>query len=68
VLEALGIDRLAPASQPHTGAVLSLAAEGRRVVTRPGSYGGADSLTRILAEIATSFDVAARITERKALA
>ena len=68
VLDALGIDRLAPTSQPHTGAVLSLVDDGRRVITRPGSYGAADSLTRILAEIATSFDAAARITERKALA
>lgn len=68
VLDALGIDRLVPTSQPHMGAVLSLVADGRRVVTRPGSYGGADSLTRILAEIATSFDAAARTTERKALA
>jgi uncharacterized protein YgbK (DUF1537 family) len=68
VLDALGIERLTPASQPHTGAVLSLAPDGRRVVTRPGSYGGADSLTRILAEIATSFGAASRTIERKALA
>jgi len=51
VLDALGIVHLSPLSQPHQGAVISLAAGGRLVATRPGSYGDAASLVTILAEI-----------------
>ncbi|MFD3380360.1 four-carbon acid sugar kinase family protein [Streptomyces sp. NPDC058697] len=47
VLDALGIRELLPLDQIHHGAVRSRTADGRRVVTRPGSYGGTDSLLRI---------------------
>ncbi|WP_063760021.1 four-carbon acid sugar kinase family protein [Streptomyces sclerotialus] len=47
VLDALGIDLLRPVGRIHHGAVHSRTADGRSVVTRPGSYGGTDSLLRI---------------------
>ncbi|MEW2401222.1 four-carbon acid sugar kinase family protein [Streptomyces sp. NPDC046862] len=47
VLDALGITQLRPVAQIHHGAVHSRAPDGRCVVTRPGSYGEADSLLRI---------------------
>ncbi|WP_232026184.1 four-carbon acid sugar kinase family protein [Streptomyces lincolnensis] len=47
VLDALSITHLRPVGQIHHGAVLSHTPDGRRVVTRPGSYGEADSLLRI---------------------
>jgi uncharacterized protein YgbK (DUF1537 family) len=47
VLDALGIRELLPLDQIHHGAVRSRTADGRRVVTRPGSYGDTDSLLRI---------------------
>lgn len=47
VLDALRITQLRPIAQIHHGAVHSHALDGRSVVTRPGSYGGADSLSRI---------------------
>ncbi|MFI8891868.1 four-carbon acid sugar kinase family protein [Streptomyces paradoxus] len=48
VLDVLRITDLRPAGQIHHGAVLSRTPDGRSVVTRPGSYGGADSLRRIV--------------------
>ncbi|WP_314173853.1 four-carbon acid sugar kinase family protein [Streptomyces winkii] len=47
VLDALGITQLTPAGQIHHGAVCAYAPDGRTVVTRPGSFGDADSLLRI---------------------
>lgn len=47
VLDALGIDALVPLTQIHHGAVHSRARAGTSVVTRPGSFGDADSLVRI---------------------
>ncbi|MFJ9582219.1 four-carbon acid sugar kinase family protein [Streptomyces acidicola] len=47
VLDALRITELRPVAQIHHGAVHSHAPDGRSVVTRPGSFGEADSLSRI---------------------
>ncbi|MFE1840452.1 nucleotide-binding domain containing protein [Streptomyces sviceus] len=47
VLDALGVAYLAPLGQIHHGAVHALTADGRHVVTRPGSFGDTDSLLRI---------------------
>ncbi|MEU0071129.1 4-hydroxythreonine-4-phosphate dehydrogenase PdxA [Streptomyces sp. NPDC006332] len=47
VLDALGVPHLAPLGQIHHGAVHALTPDGRHVVTRPGSFGGTDSLLRI---------------------
>ncbi|GGK92165.1 four-carbon acid sugar kinase family protein [Streptomyces flaveus] len=47
VLDALGIRELLPVGQIHHGAVHSRTADGRSVVTRPGSFGDTDSLLRI---------------------
>ncbi|NAZ75257.1 hypothetical protein GTQ99_07445, partial [Kineococcus sp. T13] len=44
VLDALGVRALEPLAQVHHGAVVSRAPDGRLVATRPGSFGGADSL------------------------
>ncbi|MEU9469388.1 four-carbon acid sugar kinase family protein [Streptomyces avermitilis] len=46
-LDALGIRELEPLGEIHHGAVHSRTPDGRRVVTRPGSYGAEDSLLRI---------------------
>ncbi|MEU0388191.1 four-carbon acid sugar kinase family protein [Streptomyces chartreusis] len=48
VLDALRITDLRPVGQVHHGAVISRTPDGRSVVTRPGSYGRADSLRRIV--------------------
>lgn len=48
VLAALDVTELVPLLQAHPGAVVSVAADGRLVTTRPGSYGAPDSLLRIL--------------------
>ncbi|MFD6992528.1 4-hydroxythreonine-4-phosphate dehydrogenase PdxA [Streptomyces sp. NPDC059943] len=47
VLEALGVRELRPWGQVHHGAVLATTPDGRTVVTRPGSFGDADSLRLI---------------------
>ncbi|HVX43256.1 MAG TPA: 4-hydroxythreonine-4-phosphate dehydrogenase PdxA, partial [Mycobacteriales bacterium] len=47
ILDRLGIDRLTPVASVHHGAVTCRTPDGRLVVTRPGSYGGPDSLIRI---------------------
>ncbi|GDY68422.1 hypothetical protein SAV14893_078150 [Streptomyces avermitilis] len=46
-LDALGIQELEPLGEIHHGAVHSRTPDGRRVVTRPGSYGAENSLLRI---------------------
>ncbi|QYN38108.1 4-hydroxythreonine-4-phosphate dehydrogenase PdxA [Pseudonocardia sp. DSM 110487] len=51
VLDELGIDELEPLAQIGHGAVRSRTADGRHVVTRPGSFGGVDSLRDIVAEL-----------------
>ena len=51
VLDELGIDGLEPLAQIGHGAVRSRTADGRHVVTRPGSFGGVDSLRDIVAEL-----------------
>ena len=48
VLDELGIVELLPIAEVHHGAVQSRAPDGRCVVTRPGSFGGPDSLLEIL--------------------
>jgi uncharacterized protein YgbK (DUF1537 family) len=47
VVNAIGLDSLRPVHEIHHGAVASVASDGRRVVTRPGSFGDADSLVTI---------------------
>jgi 4-phospho-D-threonate 3-dehydrogenase / 4-phospho-D-erythronate 3-dehydrogenase len=47
VLDALGIEVLEPVEAVHHGAVLSRTPDGGTVVTRPGSFGGPDSLVQI---------------------
>jgi 4-hydroxythreonine-4-phosphate dehydrogenase len=48
VLDALGVDHLEPVEAIHHGAVRSLLPDGGTVVTRPGSFGGPDSLVQIV--------------------
>jgi 4-hydroxythreonine-4-phosphate dehydrogenase len=48
VLDALGVDRLVPLAEIEHGAVLSRRPDGSAVVTRPGSFGGPESLLTIL--------------------
>jgi 4-hydroxythreonine-4-phosphate dehydrogenase len=48
VLDRLGVHSLEPIHEIHTGAIMSVTPTGRRVVTRPGSFGGSDSLVTIL--------------------
>lgn len=45
VLDALGTRALRPLCQPEHGVVVALADDGALVATRPGSFGGPDSLT-----------------------
>ncbi|MEV4468552.1 four-carbon acid sugar kinase family protein [Nonomuraea sp. NPDC049504] len=52
VLDALGVRELTPVGQVHHGAVHSHAPQGHAVVTRPGSFGGRDSLLRMAAHLA----------------
>jgi uncharacterized protein YgbK (DUF1537 family) len=47
VVDAIGLESLRPIHEIHHGAVASVASDGRRVVTRPGSFGDADSLVTI---------------------
>ncbi|MEV0490004.1 4-hydroxythreonine-4-phosphate dehydrogenase PdxA [Streptomyces atratus] len=48
VLDALAVRELRPLGQVHHGAVFAVTPDGRSVVTRPGSFGDADSL-RVIA-------------------
>jgi 4-hydroxythreonine-4-phosphate dehydrogenase len=48
VLEALRVNALRPIGEIHPGAVHSVTGGGRSVVTRPGSFGGPDSLVHIV--------------------
>jgi uncharacterized protein YgbK (DUF1537 family) len=51
VLDALRVGSLTPIGQVHHGAVVSRAPDGRTVVTRPGSFGGPESLCSIVAAL-----------------
>ena len=48
VVDAIGITTLRPVREIHHGAVESVAPDGRRIVTRPGSFGTANSLVAIV--------------------
>ncbi|WP_029112075.1 4-hydroxythreonine-4-phosphate dehydrogenase PdxA [Mycobacterium sp. URHB0044] len=47
VVDAVGLTTLHPIGEVHHGAVVCLASDGRSIVTRPGSFGDATSLTAI---------------------
>ncbi|WP_369180499.1 four-carbon acid sugar kinase family protein [Streptomyces mutabilis] len=51
VLDAVGVTTLWPVGEIHHGAVHSRTADGRSVVTRPGSFGGPDSFLRVAAAL-----------------
>ncbi|MEU4970409.1 four-carbon acid sugar kinase family protein [Streptomyces smyrnaeus] len=51
VLDAAGVTALSALGEIHHGAVHSRTDDGRSVVTRPGSFGGPDSLHRIAAAL-----------------
>ncbi|MFI7481563.1 four-carbon acid sugar kinase family protein [Kocuria sp. M1R5S2] len=61
VLGALGITRLVPLRQAHPGAVVTATDDGRLVTTRPGSYGGPDSLLEILTTMQTLQDTTGKV-------
>ncbi|MFC8309763.1 four-carbon acid sugar kinase family protein [Streptomyces olivaceus] len=48
VLDALRVTALLPVAQVHHGAVHCRTGDGRGVVTRPGGFGGPDSLLRMV--------------------
>ncbi|MYS69560.1 4-hydroxythreonine-4-phosphate dehydrogenase, partial [Streptomyces sp. SID5926] len=54
VLDAAGVTMLWPVGEIHHGAVHSRTADGRSVVTRPGSHGGPDSFLHIAAALRPS--------------
>ncbi|TCP47356.1 4-hydroxythreonine-4-phosphate dehydrogenase [Tamaricihabitans halophyticus] len=51
VLDSLTIRSLTPITQVHHGAVHSRAPDGTSVITRPGSFGDANSLVQIVAHL-----------------
>lgn len=51
VLDRLGVTTLTVIGEIHHGAVALRTGKGRTVVTRPGSFGGTDSLVRILDQL-----------------
>ncbi|WP_111509353.1 4-hydroxythreonine-4-phosphate dehydrogenase PdxA [Mycobacterium kyogaense] len=51
VIDALGYDALRPVDVVHHGAVVSVTSDGRRIVTRPGSFGDRDSFVDITAHL-----------------
>lgn len=51
VIDALGVDALQPIDVVHHGAVVSVASDGRRIVTRPGSFGDRNSFVDITAHL-----------------
>ncbi|MEV5328115.1 four-carbon acid sugar kinase family protein [Nonomuraea sp. NPDC052634] len=52
VLDALGVRELTPVGQVHHGAVHCHTPQGHAVITRPGGFGGRDSLLRMTAHLA----------------
>jgi 4-hydroxythreonine-4-phosphate dehydrogenase len=53
VVDAIGLTSLRPVHEVHHGAVVSVASDGRNIVTRPGSFGDAESLTAIAKYLTT---------------
>ncbi len=51
VLDRLGVTALTPLTQVHHGAVVCLDDTGRAVATRPGSFGGPDSLVQLVTAV-----------------
>ena len=51
VLDRLGVTALTPLTQVHHGAVVCLDETGRAVATRPGSFGGPDSLVQLVTAV-----------------
>ncbi|MGJ7906481.1 four-carbon acid sugar kinase family protein [Actinopolyspora sp. H202] len=56
VLDAVGVDALRARGQIHHGAVHSHTPDGTSVVTRPGSFGGPDSLVRIVRHLRPTWE------------
>jgi 4-hydroxythreonine-4-phosphate dehydrogenase len=54
VLDLLGVDALAIEAELEPGTVLSTTATGQVVITRPGSFGDADSLIRTAKQLLTA--------------
>lgn len=54
VVDAIGLTTLQPVDEVHHGAVVSVASDGRTVVTRPGSFGDTFSLSAIARYLAAS--------------
>jgi uncharacterized protein YgbK (DUF1537 family) len=48
VVDAIGLMAMQPVHEIHHGAVASVASDGRRIVTRPGSFGDSESLVTIV--------------------
>ena len=48
VVDAIGVTTLCPVHEIHHGAVESVTSDGRRIVTRPGTFGTANSLVAIV--------------------
>jgi 4-phospho-D-threonate 3-dehydrogenase / 4-phospho-D-erythronate 3-dehydrogenase len=63
VLDRLGVHALEPIHEIHTGAIVSVTPAGRRVVTRPGSFGGRHSLVMIAAHLRPSHSEAQTMSE-----
>ena len=57
VVDAIGLSTLQPVHEVHHGAVVSIASDGRTVVTRPGSFGDATSLIAIARYLAETPNV-----------
>ncbi|MGW0456440.1 four-carbon acid sugar kinase family protein [Streptomyces tendae] len=53
VLDELAVTTLLPVGQVHHGAVHCRTVDGREVVTRPGGFGGPDSLLRMVGALRT---------------
>jgi 4-hydroxythreonine-4-phosphate dehydrogenase len=60
VVDALGLTALQPVREVHHGAVVSIASDGRAIVTRPGSFGDPTSLTAISRHLTEDHDVQPR--------
>lgn len=58
VMSSLGVRALVPVDQVHYGAVVSVAPDGSRIVTRPGSFGDRNSLSTIHSYLTGSSPVA----------
>lgn len=54
VLDELAVTSLLPVAQVHHGAVHCRTVDGRGVVTRPGGFGGPDSLLRMVGALRTA--------------